>query len=181
MPDVNPVLSVTVRRFRADYKTDIETSLHRLQDAAARHRGYLGEQNSLSQSGDLCELVTVFAFDSRVSRESWERSEARAETLAELDKFPQEMTKHTQFDELAALIEPKSRVSKIEIVLILIFWIVLNSTILDFIATFLLPQTIPALVEKTLLIAVNVALISYVLLPWSSRLLSRLKEWIQRK
>ncbi|MHA6325493.1 hypothetical protein [Roseivivax sp. CAU 1753] len=137
--------------------------------------GYLGEQNSLSEGETTCELVTVFAFDSRRNLERWERSTLRIQFLAELDRHPQESSKHTTFDDLARLLHPRSHVSKIEVVLILIFWIVVLGGLLDYLADIILPGAVPPMARSVLLISVNVILISYVFLPRTSMALTRLK------
>lgn len=179
--DAHPVLSITVRRFGYEVKDDIVQSLGQLQDAAADHPGYLVVHNSLSQKQDECELVNVFAFDSRENLERWESSDVRRTRLAELDRHPQEATKHTRFDELAQLLQPRSPVAKIEIVAILIFWILLLGSIGDFVATRLLPAAFPPFWQSVLLVSINVLLISYVFLPWSSRMVARLKMRFRRR
>lgn len=173
--EAHPVLSVIIRRFRKKHEDRIRQSLTRLQEAARGQPGFLGEQNSVSHADSYCELVTVFAFDSRKSLERWEGSDLRNRLIADLDRHPHESSKHTQFDDLSVLLHPQSRVSKIEIVLVLIFWILALGAVLDHVAGFLLPQGMPPVMRNMLLVSVNVVLISYVLLPWSSRCITRLK------
>ncbi|TDT75250.1 antibiotic biosynthesis monooxygenase (ABM) superfamily enzyme [Litoreibacter halocynthiae] len=173
--DARPVLSIIVRRFGHEFRDDIMQSLEQLQKAAANEEGYLGDHNSLSQQDDCYELVNVFSFDSRKNLERWESSDLRKECLADLDRHPQKVTRHPHVDEFSLLLSPKSRVSKIEIVVILIFWILVLGATLGFFADLLLPATFPAAVRSVLLISINVVLISYIFLPWSSSWLTRLK------
>lgn len=173
-----PALSIIVRRFRHEFKDEIMQSLRELQKAAADQPGYLGDHNSLSEHHEYCELVNVFAFSSRTNLERWESSDLRNKYLAELDRHPQEATKHTHFDELAQLLSPTSQVSKIEIVIILIFWILVLGAFLGYLADYLLPAAFPPVWRSVLLISVNVILISYVFLPWSSNGLTKLKSRI---
>ncbi|WP_281856163.1 hypothetical protein [Litoreibacter halocynthiae] len=173
--DARPVLSIIVRRFEDEFKDDIMQSLEQLQKAAANEEGYLGDHNSLSKQGDCYELVNVFSFDSRKNLERWESSDLRKDCLADLDQHPQKVTKHPHVDEFSLFLSPRSRVSKIEIVVILIFWILVLGAALGYFADLLLPETFPAAVRTVLLISINVVLISYVFLPWTSKLLTRLK------
>jgi len=167
--------SIIVRRFQHEYEEDIMQSLNQLQKVAADQPGYLGDHNSLSQGNEYRELVNVFAFDSRKNLERWESSGVRNGLLAELDRHPQEATKHSLPDDLVSLLHPKTQESKIEIVVILIFWIVVLANILDYFADFILPTTLFPFWRSVLLISVNVALISYIFLPWSGKMLARFK------
>lgn len=173
--DERPVLSIIVRRFALEYKDDIMHSLDQLQKAAADQKGYLGNHNSLSREDGGYQLVNVFAFNSRKNLERWEDSEVRKSFLAELDRHPQEATEPAQFDDFAQLLQPASKISKIEIVAILIFWIVVLGAFLGHLADFVLPENFPRTGRSVLLISVNVALISYIFLPWSSRWVTKLK------
>lgn len=128
--DAVPVLSIIVRRFHSDFKDDILQSLTELQRAAANQTGYLGHHNSLSEDDQYCELVNIFSFNSRGNLQEWENSDVRNSCLANLDQHPQTTTKHSQFNELAQILHPKTQIKKIEIVVILIFWILVLSALL---------------------------------------------------
>ncbi|MCI2395373.1 hypothetical protein [Aliiroseovarius sediminis] len=170
-----PIVSIIIRRFRQELENDIMQSLRDLQKVAAKQPGYLGDQNHLSHDQGYCELVNVFAFDSDKNLKRWEASDERKKHLEILDAYPHETTNHIQFDELAPLLGPAPKTSKFEIVVILIFWIVLNGAVLGYLADFLLPATFPPFGRTVLLISINVMLISYIFLPWSSTMLTRLK------
>ncbi len=173
--DARPVLSIIIRRFDHDMKDQIMQSVRQLQEVASDQTGYLGHHNSLSKQADFYELVNIFTFNSRKNLEKWEKSDRRKTCLAELDRHPQVATKHTQFDELAELLHPVSRISKIEIVVILMFWILVLGAILNGIADLLLPVGFSSVGRSVLVVAVNVLLISYIFLPWSSNRLTSLK------
>ncbi|MBO9457392.1 hypothetical protein J7376_19365 [Paracoccus sp. R12_1] len=173
--DERPVLSIIVRRFALEYKDDILHSLDQLQQAAADQKGYLGDHNSLSRESDGYQLVNIFAFSSRENLDSWEDSEVRKSCLAELDRHPQEATEPARFDDIAQLLQPASKISKIEIVVILIFWIVVLGAVLGHLAEFILPESFLRTGRSVLLISVNVVLISYIFLPWSSHWVTKLK------
>lgn len=173
--DARPIVSIIIRRFRNEHEKEIMQSLRDLQSVAAKHPGYLGDQNHLSHDQEFCELVNVFAFDSDKNLKRWEASDARKKHLEVLDAYPHETTNHMKFDELAPLLGSTTQTSKIEIVAILIFWIVLIGAALGYLADLLLPDSIPPFARSVLLISVNVVLISYIFLPWSNIMLTRLK------
>lgn len=179
--DARPILSIIVRRFGSEYKDAIMHSLGQLQKAAADQTGYLGDHNSLSKNDDYYELVNVFAFDLQKALERWENSDMRTKCLADLDRHPQEATNPTQLGDFAELLRPKSKTSKIEVVLILIFWIVVLGEFLRYLAGLLLPENFSHTWSSILLISVNVVLISYFFLPWSNHWLTKLKTQLSRK
>ena len=170
-----PVLSVIVRRFKAAARPEIQASLARLQAAAAQQSGYMGGQNDVSETDGICEITTVFAFDTRTNLSRWEKSDVRNVILTELNQHPQESPNRTTFEGLAILLHPASTLQKFEVVLILIFWILLIGAGLGFLADITLPPTVPPIVRQVLIVTLNVVLISYVLLPWSSKTLTALK------
>lgn len=174
-----PVLSIVVRRFGAEDEAGIMGALTALQRAAARQPGYLGDHNSLARTAQGCELVNVFAFESHDHLAAWEQCDIRRRHLADLDRLPQQATSHTRLDALTELLNPPSRLRKIEIVVILIFWILLLGSLLGWIADHLLPTALPLAWRSALLVAVNVVLISYLFLPWSGSLVTRLKRWMR--
>lgn len=176
----NPVLSIIVRRFAPAEKDAVLQALGALQEAAAKRSDYLGHHNSLDCTEESCELVNAFAFSSREALENWERSETRKAHLEKLDALPITATRHADIDGLAQLLPPTAQLRKAEIVLILIFWITALGTGLGALADALLPAAAPNGFWRSLsLITVNVLLISYLLLPWSSRALLWLKARIR--
>lgn len=169
------LLSVIVRRFPPSLAGDVEKTLEKTQDAMANQPGFVGLQNSLSHEHDYCELVTVFAFDCADNLEQWKRSPLRDRFVKELDIYSQDSVTQVQFDDLAVLLDPKAKLRKIETVAILIFWILLLGNVLRYVADLYLPDIFSAPWRNTLLILVNVLLISYIFLPWTSRIVTRLK------
>ena len=137
-------------------------------------------QDSLSEGRNGCELVTVFSFDSRENLKRWENSQIREEVIQKLDRLSLDIPSHSKFDGLSLLVSPGVRISKIETVAILIFLILVVGGLLNVVADFLLPRSFGSLWRHILLVAVNVVLISYLFLPWSSKVLSRLKARLPR-
>lgn len=170
-----PVLSVVVRRFRQGLAEEIERSVVRIQAAVATQPGFVGLQNSVSRKEDFDELVTVFAFESREHLDLWESCPVRRRLVEALDRHSHDAIRHTQFGDLAQLLRPGVQIRKFEIVLILIFWIIVAGSLLRRLSDLVLPDVGAPAWLNVLLVSVNVVLISYVLLPWSSSMLMRLK------
>ncbi len=171
----DPVLSVIVRRFEHDMRDDVESLARRTQQAVSRQAGFIRLQNSISPRGTGLEIVTVFFFDTRDNLEKWDNSLIRRDLVKELDQLSSDDVTHTRFDGLSLLASPKARVTKGETVAILIFWILVIGRILGEIADLGLPDSLGPFWRNVLIITINVLLISYVFLPWSSAMLTRLK------
>jgi antibiotic biosynthesis monooxygenase (ABM) superfamily enzyme len=172
---------VVTRRFRRESAEDIDATVRQIQRVVVDHPGFLGLQNSLSDGAEICELVTVFAFDSQDNRRKWEESPLRKGFVAELDRHSQDSTLHKQFGDLGLLLHPGAQVGKLETVAILILWILVLAALLRRVADATLPDAFTSPWRDVLLISVNVVLISYVFLPWSSVALTRLKALLRRK
>lgn len=175
---VPPVLSVIVRRFRREFADDIEPAIHHIQKAAAGQPGFIGLQNSITPKRDDCELVTVITFDTPANLEKWENSPARKRFVLELDNLSQDDATNTRFNGLSLLAHPTAQISKAETVLILIAWILVLSNLLPYPLDYLLPDLPAPFWRNVLLTTVIVVLISYVLLPVSSIVLTRFKLWL---
>lgn len=173
--ETRPVLSVIVRRFRREYAADIEASISRIQSASAQQPGFLALQNSITPKQDDFELVTILTFDTPENLEAWENSSLRKRYAEDLDKLSQDHATNTNFGDLAALVHPAARISKLETVLFLIAWILILNQLLTVPIDLLLPVAIGSFWQGTVQTTIIVTLISYVLLPFSSVVLSRLK------
>lgn len=174
--EARPLLSVIVRRFPLHLEPKIEPLLKKIKQAMVNQPGFVGIQNSLSHQADGCELVTVFGFDSDANLQQWQASVVRKGFVSELDTYSQDNVSHAQFNDLALLQHPKAQLRKIETVAILIFWIVLLGGSLRYVADTFLPGILSPSARHLILISVNVLLISYLFLPWSSILISHLKR-----
>ncbi|GJM41525.1 MAG: hypothetical protein DHS20C20_18070 [Ardenticatenaceae bacterium] len=178
--EARPLLSVIVRRFPQKLEHDIEQLVGKIQRAVANQPGFVGLQSSFSHEDSYCELVTVFAFDTEGNLERWKNSPIREGFARELDKHSQDSVTYAQFGNLALLLQPKAQLSKIETVVILIFWVLFLGELLRYLASFLMPGIFATFWQNVLLVSVNVMLISYVFLPWSSIIVTRLKATVSR-
>ncbi|MGR3760226.1 hypothetical protein ACUXV3_08835 [Roseobacteraceae bacterium NS-SX3] len=173
--DPRPILSVIVRRFGHEVQDEVKTSVRKIQEAVAEQPGFAGLQSSLTESGTACELVTVFSFDCRENLERWQRSPVRQSFVRELDALSQGAPTQMSFDGLDRLLPARASLSKVETVAILIFWILLLGEGLRFSAALVLPADLAPFWRNALLVSVNVLLISYLFLPWSSLAVTWLK------
>ncbi len=96
--------------------------------------------------------------------EAWENSSLRKRYAGDLDKLSQDYAANTKFGDLAALVHPAARISKLETVLILIAWILILNQLLTVPIDLLLPVAIGSFWQGTLQTTIIVTLISYVLL-----------------
>ncbi|WP_146589649.1 hypothetical protein [Puniceibacterium confluentis] len=170
-----PVLSVIVRRFRQEYSGDIESAIRDIQKTLADQPGFIGLQNRITRKSDGCELVTVFTFDTQENLERWESSPVRHSYAKDLDRLSQDAATNTPFGNLALLVSTNARITKEETVVILIAWILVLGQVLGPAVNLLLPESVEPFWRNTLMTAIIVTLISYVLLPASSLFLTRLK------
>ncbi len=172
------VLSVIVRRYALEFEDEIEQSVARLQKAVVKQPGFVDLQNSRTEGADDNELITVFTFDSQANLDLWNHCPVRRGFAAELDRHSSNTATYARFDDLALLQNPKAHLRKIEIVAILIFWIVLLGAGLGLLTDAILPVAIVPFWRNLMLVTVNVLLISYIFLPWSSMGVAKLKGWI---
>ena len=181
MADATPVLSVILRRYRPEVAQEIEALEAGIRDAVQRCRGFVDLRSSRSEQGGICELVTVFTFASDADLARWNASEARADYVARLDAISESAPVQARFDDLSLLPGPKAQLRKIEVVAVLIFWIVVIAEVLTLLAGYVLPDRFTGFWREVLLISVNVLLISYIFLPWSSQALTRLKSRLRAR
>lgn len=175
--NAQPVLSVIVRRFPHEFAGDIENSIKSIQKAVADQPGFTGLQNKVNRKKNDCELVTIFAFDTQENLEKWEDSPIRKSYAVELDSLSQDDATTAQFGSLDVLVPPTARVSKRATVAILIFWILIMSSLLDYPLNLWLPDSFAPFWRSAVKTTIIVVLISYFLLPYTSIMLT----WCLRK
>ena len=175
MSKTEPILSVIVRRYKADKSQQMDRLLTEIEAAMQGLEGFHGLQRSTAERrGGMEELTTVFSFDTVAHLKAWERSPDRQRIAAQLDELSDD-TSYTRFSDLRILNHPSATLTKAQTVMVLIFWIVLWAEVLNWAAAAALPASWPVFLVSVLKIAVSVVLISYIFLPWSSRVLSQLK------
>jgi len=176
-----PLLSVIVRRFNQHQEVQLQQAINNIQKEVSQQAGFVGLQNSFSHSKNYCELVTVFTFDSEESLENWKRSSTRQAFVERLDKYSHGDVTHAQFDNLGLLLPEKAQLRKIEMIVILIFWILLLGAGLRHLTNTLIPGILNPFIQNALLISTSVLLISYFFLPWSSLQIIKLKAHLSTK
>lgn len=170
-----PILYVIVRRFRKEYSDDIEKAIESIQNSVADQPGFIGLQNRITPKHDGRELVTIVTFDTQKNLQKWENSPVRQRYAEELDRLSQDFATNTRFDDLSRLVAPTARISKLETVVILIAWILVLGRLLRYPIDLLVPAAVGQFWQDALTTAIIVTLISYVLLPASSLVLTRIK------
>ncbi len=170
-----PALSVIVRRFHQEHSDDIERAIEDIQRSAADQSGFIDLQNSFTPKKNGCELVTVVTFDTPENLERWESSAVRKRLAKELDRLSHESSTRTRFLDVSLLAAPTARVSKMETVAILIGWILLLGSALSYPMDMVWPQDTAPFWRNAFQVLIIVTLISYLLLPVSSIVLTRLK------
>lgn len=180
-PDPHPVLSVILRRYRPEVADQVEALAQEIGRAAARQPGFVDLQTSHAEHGGIRELITVFTFASEADLARWTDAPARRDLVAQIDAISESEPSQARFDELQLLQGRKAELSKIEVVAVLIFWIVVIAEVLTLLAGYVLPDRFTGFWREVLLISVNVLLISYIFLPWSSRALTRLKSRLRAR
>lgn len=178
--NVRPILSVIVRRFRQEFADDIENSIASIQQAVADQPGFVGLQNSISPKKDDCELVTIITFDTQENLEKWDGSPVRKKLVTALDRLSRDDATNTQFNDLSLLTLSSTGVKKGETIVMLIFWISVLSNLLRYPVNFFVPDSVHQFWRGTLQTTIIVVLISYIFLPFSSIMLTRLKARLSR-
>lgn len=173
-----PIVSVIVRRFRPEDEAAFMQVTGRIGAEVAARPGFAGLQTKRTERGDHVEFVTVYAFDTQTKMERWEASETRARLVAELDRLSVDRSSQTRFSGLAILTDPAAGITTFETVLILLFWILILAALLEDLAVLVLPGWPRGFVRDTVLITINVLLISYLFLPLSSRIWARAKALV---
>lgn len=174
-----PVTTVVRRRVRDDRREDYEAWLHRLLRDAEGLPGYLGTDIHPPASRGDSTYTSVFRFDSIEHLRAFEASDLRAAYLDEVVDLVREdavWSTHTGlemwFDPPPGTVAPQPVrwrmalvLGTVVYVLVLIFGTLAAATIGD----------LPAPLRLAIVIAVEITLMTYVILPWLTR---RLARWI---
>lgn len=167
-------VTVILRRFPRSVEADVVRSNDLLREYAKTCSGFVGAEDSYLPAGEFVDLVTVYTFASREAVQDWESDSKRRELVDQLDAHCVEVSERATFDGLAILTPDSIKISKHETVVILIVLILL----LGWLADLLLPP-ITQPWRTVVAVTVNVCLISYILLPWSARVLVWVKKHLR--
>lgn len=178
-----PVTVVVTRRVRAGREADYETWLARLQAAARGLPGYLGVTTQRPAPGTPRDYVSVIRFASLAALQAFEASEMRRRALAEVVDLVEADATRQRLSGLEFWFTPPpgtvvpmpSRPRMALVMTLVVFVLVLTIGGAVNALAALLPFTVPAPLRLLVTIAIEVALMTWWLMPWLTR---RLARWI---
>jgi len=181
--DGGPVTVVVTRRVRAGREADYEAWLARLQAAARGLPGYLGVTTQRPPPGGSREYVSVIRFGSLAALQAFEASELRRRALAELADLVEADATWRRLSGLEFWFTPPpgtvvpmpSRPRMALVMTLVVFVLVLTIGGAVNALAALLPFAVPAPLRLLATIALEVALMTWWLMPWLTR---RLARWI---
>ncbi|WP_017302443.1 antibiotic biosynthesis monooxygenase [Nodosilinea nodulosa] len=172
-----PVTVMISRRIKPDRKADFETWLAGITQAAHGFPGYLGANVIQPSSAAQPEFVTIFRFDSYSHLMQWENSSVRQRWLALADDMAESESQVQRLPGLEFWFTPRDRAApptppryKMAIVLTLVIFL-LSLVFTPLVKVVL--SGLPPLLAKLLGVAVQVVLLTYVILPRLTKLLAR--------
>lgn len=175
-----PVTVVVTRRVKAGREVAYEAWLRRLQeDAASEFAGYLGTDVQPPATGG-SEYTTVFRFDSVEHLRAFERSDLRARALREVAPLVEEDAVWRRYSGLEFWFEPPPgtsipQPSRFRMAILLTAVVYTLVLAIGTLAAAVIGDAIPGPVRLLGVIAVEVALMTYFILPVLTR---RLAGWI---
>lgn len=181
--DAEPVTVIVTRRVKPGREADYEDWLHRLQAEALGSAGYLGVTTQRPAATGPREYTSVIRFDSLANLRAFEQSPLRARYLAEAvglseaDAVWQHMTGlEFWFTPPAGTVVPQpSRPRMALLMIVVVFGLVLGIGSLVNTAAASLPFVLPYPAKLLLTISIEVALMTWWLMPLLTR---RLARWI---
>lgn len=181
-PAADPVTVVITRRVKAGREADYEAWLQRLQSDARGLPGYLGVTTQRPAPGTR-EYVSVLRFETLAALRDFEKSELRAKYLAEVTDFVEadaawkELTGlEFWFTPPAGTVVPQPSRPRMALLMIaVVFTLVLVIGTAVNTAFALLPFTTPYPLRLLVTITIEVALMTWWLMPLLTR---RLAHWI---
>lgn len=178
MSETQPSVTVVVRRrVKPDKRADYEAWLDRLIRAASGLPGYLGAHVERPGPEQPSEYVSVFRFDSLAHLDAFERSELRRRALAEVVDYVEADAIWSKLTGLELWFTPPpgtvvpqpSRWRMVVILTALVYGLVLSIGKL----VALVLADAPAQLRLLVTIAIEVTLMTYVLMPLITRRLAR--------
>ncbi|MEO1061226.1 MAG: antibiotic biosynthesis monooxygenase [Actinomycetota bacterium] len=181
MSDTTPVVTTIVRRrVRPERREDYEAWLRRLLADAEQVPGYLGaDVHPPAEGSEAVEYTSVFRFASLAELRAFERSELRERAMAEVVELVEAdavWDTHTGlelwFDPPPGTVVPQPVRWRMALLLgVVVYLLVL---VFGAVAAVVIGGW-PFPVRLAVVIAVEITLMTYVLLPWLTR---RLRSWI---
>ncbi|MFK8068524.1 MAG: antibiotic biosynthesis monooxygenase [Gammaproteobacteria bacterium] len=179
MEKVEPVTVVIARRVKPGKESEYEDWVRHIISVGSTFPGHSGVDVLKPSSGTGGEYILITRFDNYENQRVWEESNERTELLKELDPITEgdaQITKATGLESWFSLPEvPKQAVAnrhKMTVVIaVSIFFLVL---LVNFLFKPILDQ-LPYILKVAVLSVIQVAMLSYVVLP---RVTALLKNWL---
>ena len=179
MTDSSVVTTVVRRRIRPGRIADYERWLHRLQTDAGSLDGYLGATSHPPSGADDRTYTTIFRFSSLAERDAFQRSDLNRRALAEVQDLVEGDPLWDTYTGLELWFTPPPgtvapRPIRWRMALVLGVVVYLLVLVFGAVAELLIGDVLTAL-RLAVVIAVEIALMTYLILPFLTR---RLASWI---
>jgi antibiotic biosynthesis monooxygenase (ABM) superfamily enzyme len=178
-----PVTVVVTRRVRAGREADYEAWLARLQAAARGLPGYLGVTTQRPAPGAPRDYVSVIRFATLAALQAFEASELRRRALAEVAELVEADATWQRLSGLEFWFTPppgtvvpipsRPRMALVMTAVVFVLVLTIGGAVNALAAQ--LPVAVPAPLRLLATIAIEVALMTWWLMPWLTR---RLARWI---
>jgi len=171
------VTTIVSRRIKVGREADFEEWLASITNAAHQFPGYLGANVLRPTSKNQPEFVTIFRFDSYANLAQWENSEQRQNLLKQSEELAEGEMQVQKISGLDFWFTPPTAQApiappryKMAIVLTCVIFI-LSLVLAPVLAKLLM--ILPPLLRQFAIVALQVTLITYFILPFLTRSLSR--------
>ena len=175
--DEEPVTVVFSRRIKPGREPDFENWLRGIIQEASAFPGYLGQNVIRPIDQNQPEYVMILRFDSYANLRRWEESPIRQRWLKLANKIADSDTKIQKTPGLEFWFTPPKRTApaappRYKMVIVLTV-VIFSLSILLSPALASLLRSLPPLLRQLLTIGIQVSLITYFIMPFLTRLLSR--------
>ena len=173
----SPVTTIIARRIKLGFEAKYEDWVHRIIGVSSQQAGHQSVDVIRPAAGTNGVYLVLVRFDNRAHQQAWEHSKERAQFLLELEDYTEG---DTQFEKLTGLetwftlpgeapLPPPNKHKMALIIAVAVFVLVLLANLLfgDWLAQ------LPLVPRVALLAIVQVALLSYVIMPRATVLLKR--------
>ena len=173
----DPISILISRKYKSGHKNRIQSLARELSEIAGRHPGFISVKHVFNNHSGSENSMTLLKFDSCESLFRWQESVERERWLKKYEDYVEGQVERTTVTGLESFFEPSdqensiSQPARYKMVLVLTTVIFLLLITLKPVFELLLGST-PEIVRTFLLVAVQVVLMTYGVMPLVTRLLS---------
>ncbi len=168
-----PVTAFISRRVQADRLEEFKEILNEFTPALEKQPGFISIRNIEPGPETNDRFISLVTFSNVSGQIAWEDSPVRKELVARLNAVVEGDTSIEWIGGLDVLASAHPTPKKWKTVVALIIWINVLGWTLGPALSLVWPDSAPEALRAFALICVNVGLISYVFLPWTTRLLNK--------